>query len=210
MFILPILPSHLIVLSPQYKPLSLPTTTLNLSVCDHPHHKMMKERMGLGFGLNLLLLLAMVANNLLSISTTSPPPHPLRPLPSPPVPDHLRQLSTIASSYTNAGPRLDEIHRPPPLSARSMRDCETLPPQIYYTNAMDGMTIRDCHKKLLQKTPFNILTSIPKMQVQAKLVYVIVSNYKPYRDYFEIIQIGTVRPFLPKFMLVQHRCISIY
>ncbi|KAK1256642.1 hypothetical protein QJS04_geneDACA014353 [Acorus gramineus] len=51
---------------------------------------------------------------------------------------------------------------------------------------MDGMTIRDCHKRLLKKTLFNILASIPKMQFQAELVDVIVSNYNIDGDYFEI------------------------
>ncbi|KAK1322883.1 hypothetical protein QJS10_CPA02g00894 [Acorus calamus] len=48
---------------------------------------------------------------------------------------------------------------------------------------MNGMTIRDCYKRLLHKIAFNILTSIPKMQFQAELVDIIVSNYNPDRDY---------------------------
>ncbi|KAK1310357.1 hypothetical protein QJS10_CPA08g01084 [Acorus calamus] len=47
-----------------------------------------------------------------------------------------------------------------------------------------GWSIRDCHKRLVKKTPFNILASIPKMQFQTELVNVIVSNYNP-GDYFE-------------------------
>ncbi|KAK1308406.1 hypothetical protein QJS10_CPA09g00652 [Acorus calamus] len=53
------------------------------------------------------------------------------------------------------------------------------------------MEIRDCHKRLLKKTSFNILMSIPKMQFQAELVDVIVSNYNLDEDYFEI---GQLRP----------------
>ncbi|KAK1281581.1 hypothetical protein QJS10_CPB22g00298 [Acorus calamus] len=51
---------------------------------------------------------------------------------------------------------------------------------------MDGMTVRDCHKRLLKKTPFKILASIPKLQFQAELVDVIVNNYNLDGDYFEI------------------------
>ncbi|KAK1308690.1 hypothetical protein QJS10_CPA09g00542 [Acorus calamus] len=51
---------------------------------------------------------------------------------------------------------------------------------------MDGMAIRDCYKRLIKKTPFNILVSIPKMQFQAELVDIIVNNYNPDGDNFEI------------------------
>ncbi|KAK1304191.1 hypothetical protein QJS10_CPB11g01368 [Acorus calamus] len=48
-----------------------------------------------------------------------------------------------------------------------------------------GWPNRGCHKRLVKKTPFNILASIPKMQFQIELVDVIVSNYNPNGDYFE-------------------------
>ncbi|KAK1271592.1 hypothetical protein QJS04_geneDACA012547 [Acorus gramineus] len=48
-----------------------------------------------------------------------------------------------------------------------------------------GRPIRDYHKRLLKKIPFNILTSIPKMQFHTELVDVIVNNYNLDGDYFE-------------------------
>ncbi|KAK1313369.1 hypothetical protein QJS10_CPA06g01145 [Acorus calamus] len=42
---------------------------------------------------------------------------------------------------------------------------------------MDGMSVRPCHRRLMKKTPFNILINIPKMQFQSELLDVIVSSY---------------------------------
>ncbi|KAK1320428.1 hypothetical protein QJS10_CPA03g01133 [Acorus calamus] len=52
--------------------------------------------------------------------------------------------------------------------------------------AMDGMSVRPCHRRLMKKTPFNILINIPKMQFQSELLDVIVSSYNEDGDFFEL------------------------
>ncbi|KAK1310249.1 hypothetical protein QJS10_CPA08g00478 [Acorus calamus] len=49
---------------------------------------------------------------------------------------------------------------------------------------MDGMSVRPCHRRLMKKTPFNILINIPKMQFQSELLDVIVSSYNEDGDFF--------------------------
>ncbi|KAK1263974.1 hypothetical protein QJS04_geneDACA009225 [Acorus gramineus] len=51
---------------------------------------------------------------------------------------------------------------------------------------MDGMEVRECHRRLMKKTPFNILVNIPRIQFQSELLDVIVSSYKSDGDFFEI------------------------
>ncbi|KAK1309492.1 hypothetical protein QJS10_CPA09g00797 [Acorus calamus] len=57
---------------------------------------------------------------------------------------------------------------------------------IFYRTAMDGMSVRPCHRRLMKKTPFNILINIPKMQFQSELLDVIVSSYNEDGDFFEL------------------------
>ncbi|KAK1312087.1 hypothetical protein QJS10_CPA07g00796 [Acorus calamus] len=44
---------------------------------------------------------------------------------------------------------------------------------------MDGMEIRACHRRLMKKTPFNILVNILRMQLQSELLDVIIRSYNP-------------------------------
>ncbi|KAK1281925.1 hypothetical protein QJS10_CPB22g00215 [Acorus calamus] len=46
--------------------------------------------------------------------------------------------------------------------------------------------VRECHRRLMKKTPFNILVNIPRIQFQSELLDVIVSSYKSDGDFFEI------------------------
>ncbi|KAK1320714.1 hypothetical protein QJS10_CPA03g00686 [Acorus calamus] len=126
---------------------------------------MRKERMGLGFGLNLLLLLAMVATNLLSfyhllsISTTSPTTTP-----SPPVPDHLlRQLSTIRATINH----LTRLHPLSPPSTTSTSPSSKSPPSDLLLHSLLLPIATACHDhpdllhRFMNYTPFSPCPSLP-------------------------------------------------
>ncbi|KAK1308953.1 hypothetical protein QJS10_CPA09g01064 [Acorus calamus] len=57
---------------------------------------------------------------------------------------------------------------------------------IFYKTVMDGMAVRPCHRRLMKKTPFNILINIPKMQFESELLDVIVNRYNEEGDFFEL------------------------
>ncbi|XP_073002307.1 probable methyltransferase At1g29790 [Typha latifolia] len=95
---------------------------------------MRKERMGVGMGLNLLLLLAMVATNILSLyhlsstrfssSSHLPSPH-LSDADDHDVPDHLlRQLHTIRATISH----LTHLHSPPTTTTTSSSSKASPPP----------------------------------------------------------------------------------
>ncbi|GAB2299107.1 Probable methyltransferase At1g29790 [Dionaea muscipula] len=115
--------------------------------------------MGLTMGLNLLLLLAMVAANLLSLYHLSSTLQS-KPPPSPPIPDHLiRQLSTIRATINH----LTRL-QPPPLSSPTAKiptTTPTTPPDLllYAHLSPIASSCRD-HPHLLHQymsyTPFSL------------------------------------------------------
>ncbi|XP_052179471.1 probable methyltransferase At1g29790 [Diospyros lotus] len=111
--------------------------------------------MGFTMGLNLVLLLAMVATNLLSLYHLSSTIQSKSPAPPPPVPDHLlHQLHTIRATINH----LTRLHPPSP---EAKPTAPTVPSELLlYTHLAPIASACRHHPELLHKfmnyTPFSV------------------------------------------------------
>ncbi|KAL5998671.1 putative methyltransferase At1g29790 [Asimina triloba] len=155
--------------------------------------------MGVGMGVNLLLLVAMVATNILSLYHLASLQNPSSPSPPAPVPDHLiRQLSTIRATINHltrlrSSSSSSSASSPPPpellLYARlspigsACRDNPTLLHRyMNYTPfslcpsdqpLVESLILRGCHplprRRCFQPTPTKPASSLPHSQFPSSL-----------------------------------------